>query len=81
MQIIGFIIGIVSICIWAVAIIPFLGWINWFNIPLAAVGLVLSIMGVATSKGFRLLGIIGIVLCSIALFFGLARLTACGGII
>ncbi|MFH1639910.1 MAG: hypothetical protein ABIB93_06360 [Chloroflexota bacterium] len=81
LQVFGFSIGIVSMVVWFVAIIPFLGWINWFNIPFAAIGLALSIAGVAGSRRSAAIGITGIVLCSVAVFFGAMRLQACGGII
>lgn len=81
MQILGLILGIFSICIWLVATIPFIGWLNWLNIPLAAVGLAFSVAGMAKSRSSQTAGIIGITLCSIAIFFGILRLQACGGII
>ncbi len=81
MQVIGFIVGCVSIAIWAVALIPFLGWINWLNLPLAAVGLILSIVGIVRIPYPKYFGVLGIVLNGIALLFGIIRLEACGGFI
>ena len=81
MQIAGLILGILSFLFWVVAVIPLLGWINWLNIPLAGVGLALSIIGVVNTKGSRTAGIIGITLCSVAIIFGIARLKVGCGII
>ncbi len=81
MQLLGFLIGLVTVFVFFIASIPFLGWLNWFNIPAAALGLALSITGVANARAGKTLGIIGIVLCSFAISFGLARLQAGCGII
>jgi hypothetical protein len=49
---------------------PLFGWLNWVNIVFAALGLILSIIGVV--KGHkRLFGIAGIVIC-----FGIVVLSA-----
>ncbi len=47
MSIAGFIIGILTGIGLTVSIIPFLGWLNWLNIPVAVIGLILSIVGVS----------------------------------
>ncbi len=80
MGITGLIIGIFSIIGFFIGLIPLLGWFNWFNIPFALLGLILSIVGVSTgnSKGA---GITGIVLCGIAVFIGAFRLLLGGGIL
>lgn len=72
MQTIGRIFGILAIIGMLIGMIPLLGWINWLNIPLAIIGLMLSIIG--KSKG-------GIVICVVAIFFGLFRLALGGGIV
>lgn len=79
-QIIGFIISLISFFWFFVALIPFLGWLNWLNIPLAILGLVLSLIGTATSRN-KGLGIAGIVMSGAALVFGLFRLHLGCGII
>ena len=57
---------------------PLLGALNWINIPIAVVGLIISIISIinAERKG---LGVAGIVLCTIAIVIGIGRLKlGCG---
>jgi hypothetical protein len=61
-------------------IVPFLGWINWLNIPAALLGLIFSLIGTATGK-HKGAGIAGIVICCGVILFGALRLKACGGFI
>jgi hypothetical protein len=49
MNIISAIIGIGALLIALVGFIPFLGWLNWFAIPVAVVGLVLGLLSRETS--------------------------------
>ena len=79
MQVAGFIMGILSIFGMLLGLIPFLGWLNWLVIPLAGVGLIISIVGVAVSRRGGI-GVAGIILCSIALFISIPRLIIGGGI-
>ena len=79
MQVAGFIMGIFSIFGMLLGLIPFLGWLNWFVIPFAGIGLIFSIVVVAAAKRGGI-GIAGIVLCSIALFISIPRLIIGGGI-
>ncbi len=72
MQTIGRIFGILALIGMLIGLIPFLGWLNWLNIPLAIIGLLLSILG--KSNG-------GIIICVVAIIFGLLRLIFGGGII
>lgn len=44
MNLLSTIIGLMALIIALVGFIPFLGWLNWFAIPLAVVGLVLGLM-------------------------------------
>lgn len=81
MGIAGLIVGVFAIIGFFIGLIPFLGWFNWFNIPLALVGLVLSILGAATSENSRGSAIAGIILCGIALFVGAFRLMLGGGLL
>lgn len=74
--------GILAFIGMFIALVPCLGSLNWLNIPFAAVGLVISIIAVVTaktpSKGG---GIVGIVLCAVAMLFGIVRLAAGGGVL
>jgi hypothetical protein len=72
MQTIGRIFGILALIGMVIGMIPLFGWLNWLNIPLAIIGLLLSIIG--KSKG-------GIIICVVAIFFGLLRLMLGGGIL
>jgi hypothetical protein len=49
MNILSAIIGIGALLIALVGFIPFLGWLNWFAIPVAVVGLVLGLLSRETS--------------------------------
>ena len=80
MSIAGCILGVVSFLGMLVALIPFLGWMNWLNIPVAVIGLILSVLGTANRKQ-RGAGMTGIILCSAAVLLGLFRLTLGGGIL
>ena len=80
MSIIGLLLGLLSSGVLLLTIIPFLGWINWLNIPLAILGLIFSLIGTATGH-FKSAGIAGIVICCAVIVFGALRLKACGGFI
>jgi hypothetical protein len=49
MNIMSVIIGLMALIIALVGFIPLLGWLNWFAIPGAVVGLVLGLMSQKTS--------------------------------
>lgn len=68
----GLFIGILSFIGMCVALIPLLGWMNWFNIPFAVIGLIFSIIG--KSKGGMIFNILAIV-------FGFLRLLLGGGLL
>jgi len=72
MKTLGRIFGVLSILGMLLAFIPLLGWLNWFIIPLAVIGLLFSLGG--KSKG-------GTVLCVVAILFGIVRLVLGGGIL
>ena len=80
MSILGFIIGVLTGLGLTLSIFPLLGWLNWLNIPVAIIGLILSIIG--TSKGkHRFFGIAGIIINALIIIFGAIRLYLGGGII
>jgi hypothetical protein len=81
MQVISLILGLLSVLGMFIAFVPLLGWLNWLNIPFAIGGLVVGIISTSMARGNRGIGIAGIVLCSIAIIFGLLKLKACGGFI
>jgi hypothetical protein len=49
MNVMSVIIGLMALIITLVGFIPLLGWLNWFAIPGAVVGLVLGLMSQKTS--------------------------------
>jgi len=49
MNVISVIIGLMALLIALVGFIPLLGWLNWFAIPVAVVGLVLGLLSQKTS--------------------------------
>jgi len=82
MQVLSLVWGILAIVGMSIAFFPCLGSLNWLNIPFSAIGLVISIVAFTTTKDqMKGNSIAGIVLCSIAVVFGLIRLVAGGGIL
>ncbi len=79
-DILGFIIGILTGIGATLSIIPLLGWLNWMNIPAAIVGLTLCIIGVNKGKNNGL-GTAGIIINSLIIIFGIIRLVIGGGIV
>lgn len=74
--------GILAILGLGVAFVPCLGSLNWLNIPFAIVGLVISIIAAAQAQpGGKGSAAAGIVLNSLAIFFGAIRLLLGGGVV
>lgn len=73
--------GIVAISFMAVALIPCLGWLNYLNLTLSFVTLVLSIVALASAKSdaARSSAVVGLLLVIIAGFVGVFRLILGGG--
>ncbi|GIU80497.1 MAG: hypothetical protein KatS3mg005_3735 [Bryobacteraceae bacterium] len=82
MLVLSLVWGILAALGMIVAFFPCLGSLNWLNVPFSFVGLVISIVAVATSKQERKgAGIAGIVLCGMGVIFGLIRLALGGGVL
>ena len=86
MQTTSLVFGILAIVGMVIGFIPCLATINWLNIPFATIGLIIGIISlVKNDSPNNTSGITGIVLCSIAVIFGLIRLIIslafCGGAI
>ena len=82
MGLISLLWGIVSMVWMVLALIPLLGWGNWFLIPFAAVGAIIGAIGIAiTSPGNRGRAKAGLVLNAIAIIVGIVRLNLGMGII
>jgi len=77
------IFGILAIIGLIVGFFPCLGSLNWINIPFAAIGLIISIIALTQTKVGEPKGnaVAGIILCSIAVLFGLIRLFIGGGVV
>ena len=75
--------GIVAISFMAVALIPCLGWLNYLNLTLSFITLVLSIVALASAKSdaSRSSALVGLLLVIIAGFVGVFRLILGGGCI
>ena len=71
--------GMLAILGMAVGIIPFLGSLNYLNIPFAVIGLLFSILVLALSSK-KELAVIGCFLCAVAIFIGAIRLVLGFGI-
>lgn len=72
MQTVGRIFGILALIGMVLGMLPLLGWLNWFNIPFAILGLILS--AISKSKG-------GMIICAVAILFGGLRLLIGGGLL
>lgn len=82
MGLISLIWGIFAMLWMVVALIPLLGWGNWFLIPFAAVGAIIAAIGVLlTRPGNRGRAKAGLVLNAIVIIVGIFRLTLGGGVI
>ena len=72
-NILAFLLGLVSLVIVIPATIPFLGWANWFALPLIVMGVILGQLS-STSKAGRNI-------CLIVLVIAVIRLSLGGGFI
>jgi len=79
MSVIALILGIISFFWLGIALIPFLGWLNWFNVPFAVVGLIFGL--VAYSKNRGSVALTAIILNASAMVIGILRLSLGGGFI
>lgn len=91
MKLASLIIGITALIGMLIGFIPCLGWFNWFNIPLALIGLILGLVDYSNAelpqtdydplKGYQKPFPTGALLCGIALALSSLRLVIGGGII
>lgn len=82
MGLISLLWGIFAMFWMVLALIPLLGWGNWFLIPFAAVGAVIAALGIAlTSREKRGRAKAGLVLNGIVMVVAVARLSLGGGVI
>lgn len=74
--------GILSMVFMVLALIPLLGWSNWFLIPFAAVGAIIGAIGVlftSTARAGR--AKTGLVLNGVVIVVAVVRLGIGGGIV
>ena len=82
MGLISLLWGIFAMLWMVLALIPLLGWGNWFLIPFAAIGAIIAAIGIAvTSPEKRGRAKTGLVLNGIVIIVGILRLTIGGGVI
>jgi hypothetical protein len=82
MGLISLLWGIVAICWMLLALVPLLGWMNWFLIAFAAVGAVIAALGIAiTRHEHRGRAKAGLVLNGLVILVAIVRLHLGGGIL
>ncbi len=82
MGLISLLWGIVAMLWMMLALLPLLGWANWFVIPFAAAGAVIAALGIAFSApGRRGRAKAGLVLNGLVILVAVVRLNLGGGII
>ena len=76
------IFGLLSLLGFFICLLPLLGALNWLNIPFAVIGLVISIIALTTAKDEpRGQSIAGLIMCLVAILFGMLRLMLGGGVL
>lgn len=76
----GLVLGVVVMLGMLLSFLPLLDWMNWGIIPLAVIGLVISIIAAVKTTEHRSTAIAGILLCTIAVSCCSIRLIMSGGI-
>lgn len=83
MAVISLLWGVASLVLMGLFFLPFLGGLNWVNIPFAMVGGAVCVFStaIAGSPEKRRLALIGLASCAVAVCVGLFRLVIGGGIL
>ncbi len=82
MTVLSLVWGILALLGLFVGLVPCLGSLHWLNIPFSVVGLIVGIVAMSRAPADRKSGAIGgTVMCAIAVFVGVVRLIAGGGIL
>lgn len=83
MQKASLVLGLVSVILSLIGFVPCLGSLNWLSIPIAGVGLLISIIAfVQKDKDENINKLIaGLILCIFTIIFGTMRLIMGGGIL
>ena len=69
----GFLTSVVAFFFVLIALIPFLGWLNWFVLPVSILGFVMSLIGVIQRRVF-VLAVFGVIIGAAAILMGITRL-------
>jgi hypothetical protein len=80
MGVIALVIGLFAFLFMCIGLIPFLGWFNWLNLPLAVVGLVVGAIGLR-GRRTQAAALGGVIFCGSALVIGVFRLIVGAGLI
>lgn len=82
MGVISVVWGIVAMLWMLLALVPLLGWGNWFVIPFAAIGAIIAAIGmVFSSAGHRGRAKTGLLLNAVVIVVAIVRLHLGGGIL
>lgn len=74
--------GIVALAWMVIALIPLLGWGNWFLIPFAAVGALIGAVGIVVTRARnRGRAKAGLLLNCVVILVGIVRLSLGGGLL
>ena len=78
----GMVLGIVTMCLMLIGLVPCLGWVNWLMLSIGTIAVIVAFMGVVMEKNdkARNKAIIGLSLSLIAVFIGTIRLAISLGI-
>lgn len=74
-------LGIIALCFMVVGFIPCLGWLNYLNLTLSFITIIIGIVAIATSKSDtdRSAAILGVAFVAMAMVLGIGRLILGGG--
>ncbi len=82
MQILALVWGILAVIGLMIGVFPCLGWLNWLNIPFAAVGLLVGLFASSrTTDRERGAARAGAICCAVAVVAGALRLALGHGIV
>lgn len=82
MQVLALVWGILAFVGFLFAMLPCLGWLNWVNIPMAIIGVGLSIVAmVKAGEGPKGKAVAGLILSIVAVAIGAVRLLVGGGVV
>jgi len=74
-------LGIIALSFMVIGFIPCLGWLNYFNLTLSFITLIIGIVAIANGKSDadRSAAILGVAFVAMAMVLGIGRLILGGG--